>query len=66
MVQFADSVVIIPNDGNPYTIPVHPDGWYTDGAESLSAASLGLDGLDASFQDAVQDQPVGEASMSDL
>lgn len=59
---------MIPDGLDPYTLPVHPDGTYVDGSESLSAESLGLDGLDndASFQDAVQDQPMGEMSMSDL
>lgn len=54
MVQFAESVVMIPDGLDPYTLPLHPDGTYVDCAESLSAESLGLDGLDndASFQDA--------------
>lgn len=65
MVQFADSVVIIPDGSVPYSLPVHPDGTYVDGTESLSTTSLGLDGLDneASFQDAMQDQPLGETSL---
>jgi hypothetical protein len=64
MVQFADSVVIIPDGLDPYTLPLHPDGTYVDGSESLSAESLGLDGLDndASFQDAMP----AEMSMGDM
>lgn len=65
MVQFADSVVIIPDGFDPYTLPVHPDGTYVDDTESISAASMSLDGIgndDNAFQDALQ----GEKSMRDL
>ena len=64
MVQFADSVVMIPDGLDPYTLPLHPDGTYVDCADSssLSAESLGLDGLESEFHDAAQ----GDVSMADL